>query len=204
MELLEDVKDGFYFKCKLCGRCCTGKDEGFVFLFRRDILNIANFLQKTLDDFLDNYVEVIETTFRLFDPKSLKYKNKIFILKALVLKQDKDTGRCIFLQDDNKCLIYQYRPYQCRAWPLWYSNMTKSEHFHNAKSKCPGFKVDIDNLKNRQNYFITVEKIKEIIREEMRIEVEYIKKMKKYNQNFRKVFPYLKKVKYKFKIEYPY
>jgi len=203
-NLIPEISNGFYFKCKMCGRCCKGKDEGYVFLFKDDIKKISNFLNISLEKFLENYVEVIESTFRLFNPKLLKYKNKIFILKALVLKQNEETGVCIFLDNNNKCQIYEYRPHQCKTWPTWYNNLVKLEHFKNSKNKCIGFNInefDIDE-EEKEKYFISKEKIYQTIKEEMEIEVEYIKRMKKYNQDFKKVFPYLKNVNYSFKIKY--
>ncbi len=96
-------KDGFDFifdesKCNECGgKCCIG--DGYVFLEISECSKIAHYLHMSLDDF------------------GMKYLRKIGDRYALV--ENLNSDKCIFLDSDNKCSIYECRPKNCRTFPFW-------------------------------------------------------------------------------------
>jgi hypothetical protein len=48
------------------------------------------------------------------------------------------TGRdCPFFQD-NRCRVYEARPWQCRTWPFWPENMNSRVWETEVASWCPG------------------------------------------------------------------
>ena len=115
-------------------------------------------------------------------------KKKIF-LKSLILKQDKKDGSCVFLdKKTNLCKIYGARPYQCKSWPKWYPLMTKKKELSEAKEKCPGFKS--------KDGFITTSQIQTSLEIELKTEFDFIKKMKKNNNELRKCYRYLRNIKF--------
>lgn len=92
------------FHCNMCGACCTnmGADQS-VLLLRQDIEDIARSRRMTPHEVRHNFCEV--------NP-SLSERATVTILQ---LKSAK--GRCIFLDDANKCAVHDYKPTQCRIGP---------------------------------------------------------------------------------------
>jgi Fe-S-cluster containining protein len=76
--------------CTQCGNCCRGLNP---LLTKKGIKALANFINVPEDNFLEHYTE---------------YNNE----KKLRLKETP----CSFLKD-NKCTVYEYRPYDCRSFP---------------------------------------------------------------------------------------
>ncbi|MHA1821785.1 MAG: YkgJ family cysteine cluster protein [Promethearchaeota archaeon] len=183
--LVEEIREGFYFKCHECGNCCTGKDEGYVFVYKEDILNISNFYNMHPSEFVKKYCEIIETEYRVFDDNLTPTPKKIFI-PSIVLKQDQEDGSCIFLnKETKKCKIYDVRPKQCRTWPVWYNIMTKKSCLKDAKKKCMG-------IHDKSGTLIKVEEINQILKEEIIFEKEYIETWKKLDKKIENIFPFLK------------
>jgi Fe-S-cluster containining protein len=190
VELLNELKNGFWFKCQECGRCCTGIDDGYVFLFGDEIKKICNKLNITADQFLEEYCEIIEAEYRIFTNHKEPTKSKVF-LSSIVLKQDEKEGICVFLdKTTNHCKIYDTRPLQCHTWPSWYMNMTRKDNLVTACEKCPGINLEKDITK----ILITPQEILRNIETEIEIEQNYINKMESNKGNLKKVHPYLKNV----------
>ncbi|NLG14524.1 MAG: glycosyltransferase [Lentisphaerae bacterium] len=84
------------FTCQACGNCC--KWEGIVRATEQEMADAAKLLNITLDQFIQKYTRLSE------DRRSLIF-------------EDNEAGACIFLNDDNKCMIYPARPWQCRTFP---------------------------------------------------------------------------------------
>ncbi|MCX7698128.1 MAG: YkgJ family cysteine cluster protein [Candidatus Goldbacteria bacterium] len=102
------------FKCKKCGNCCR---RGFVYLKEEEIKNISSFLKINTKQFIKEYTENI-----LWLGKVLKFKN----------------NKCIFLTDNNLCLIYEIRPYQCRTFPNWGWIVKKENWQEEIREFCNG------------------------------------------------------------------
>lgn len=114
------------FKCQeTCGgKCCkSSPGEGaYVFLTLADRDNL---IRQGKSEYL--FRGAFQWT---------RFINKMSLQWAI---QKKPNGDCVFLED-GKCSVYHYRPTQCRTFPFWPEHwITK---FKNAKSWCPGFKLN--------------------------------------------------------------
>lgn len=80
---------------------------------KRDCLNCANCCKTTSPIFRDTDVKRIA--------KHLRLKENQFIDNYLRIDEDSDlvlkTSPCAFLEEDNTCSIYEYRPLACREYP---------------------------------------------------------------------------------------
>ncbi len=117
-------KDGFEYlfesnMCSTCqARCCKG--NGYVFLDKREILNIAQFLGITTEEFIKFYT------------KKVLYNKRIALIDLRIKKEI----RCVFLNDDYRCEIYPVRPKQCVEFPFW--NHLKKKSKKEIQKLCPG------------------------------------------------------------------
>jgi len=93
-RLQDSTRDGF--SCQRCGACCRG--PGDVVLESGEVERIASLLGLAFYAFTARYT-------RLLDDR-----------QGLSLTERPD-GACIFLQDDNTCLIQEAKPQQCRSFP---------------------------------------------------------------------------------------
>src|SRR3990167_1867750 len=103
-------------KCKKnCSDCCKGF-EGYVWLDKKNIEEIANFLKITTKEFLK------------------KYTRSVFGRISLI--EIKNNFECIFLKD-SKCSIYSVRPKQCSTYPFWKQNISSKKAWEDVKNDCP-------------------------------------------------------------------
>ena len=109
-------KDGLRFKCTKCGKCCTG-DPGYVWLTDADIECLSDHLKLSTKDFL--------------------YKYTRFVANRYSLKEDSISYDCVFFKD-NKCLVYDKRPSQCKKFPWWPENLTSEESWKQLEGYCEG------------------------------------------------------------------
>jgi hypothetical protein len=107
-------------KCLECGgKCCIG-DSGFIWINVDEMFILANFLQISVDELKNRFLEKIGYKFSI--------KEKIY----------KDGYACIFFDEKQQnCGIYDARPHQCRSFPFW-------EYFKNnlkeLEKECVGVK----------------------------------------------------------------
>ena len=104
--------------CTECGgNCCTG-ESGYIYLNQKEMRDIADFLNLSLEEFAKAYL--------------LKNGYK-YSLKERIVGVSHD---CIFFDRKiNGCGIYPVRPQQCRAFPFWdYFKTHKDE----LAAECPG------------------------------------------------------------------
>ena len=124
--MLESKKNGWYagglaFQCQKCGKCCSGPDEGYIWVTRKEISLIAD------------YLKIPEENIRKLYTKSVG-------LRTSLLEQTQSRD-CVFLQEiggKKGCLIYPVRPNQCRTWPFWSDNLENANSWNRAAEKCPG------------------------------------------------------------------
>ena len=111
---------GLHFECMQCGGCCSGPDEGYIWLTKPEIKLIADFLKITEGQLRKKYIERVG-------------------MRTTILEHA-GTKDCIFLRNDGRkgCTIYPVRPNQCRTWPFWASNLTSSNSWNRAAQNCPG------------------------------------------------------------------
>ncbi len=105
--------------CKQCkASCCKG--EGYVFLSKDDINNISSFLDLDVGQFVELYT------------RKVMYGKKISLANLKI----KGELRCVFLDEFNRCEIYEMRPKQCRKFPFW--NNLKDKNVEQLVKLCPG------------------------------------------------------------------
>jgi uncharacterized protein len=112
---------GLAFECTSCGRCCSGPEEGYVWITPQEIAAAAAQLRVTTDEFMRRYTRRVG--------KGL----------SLIEKANRD---CIFLEaaadGTRRCMIYGVRPAQCQTWPFWPNNLSGQEAWSRAGQRCPG------------------------------------------------------------------
>jgi len=112
---------GLHFECLQCGRCCSGPNEGYVWVTRPEVEQIARFLKLTVQQFRQTYTRRVG-------------------LRTTILEHPR-TKDCIFLQTSEtgkRCRIYPVRPSQCRSWPFWTSNLVNADTWNQTGQRCPG------------------------------------------------------------------
>lgn len=123
MEVIK--KDGYKYgfdpkACSSCGgHCCTG-ESGYIWLKRREIEEISDFLDISVENFAIMYLKRVKHRYTL-----IEYR-----------REEQNDFACIFFDDKIKgCSIYPVRPLQCRTFPFW-------DHFKNSREEvekeCPG------------------------------------------------------------------
>jgi Fe-S-cluster containining protein len=112
---------GLHFECTGCGNCCSGPDEGYIWVTRPEIELIANYLKMTREQLRKKYIKRVG-------------------LRSTIIEQV-GTNDCIFLREVDgrkRCMIYPVRPNQCRDWPFWPGNLARPGDWNRAAQKCAG------------------------------------------------------------------
>jgi uncharacterized protein len=112
---------GLHFECGQCGKCCSGPDEGYIWVTNDEIRFIANYLKMSDAELAQKYL--------------LRVGPRITIIER------RPVNDCIFLELVNGrkiCKIYPVRPNQCRTWPFWNSNLLNPNAWNRAADKCAG------------------------------------------------------------------
>lgn len=107
--------DGLRFECIRCGACCTG-EPGIVRVSEAEILCIADWLKRSVDEFFQESIERIA--------------------QGYGIRERKD-GACMFWRDTG-CSIYPVRPQQCRLYPFWFKLLRNRAAWEAEKKRCPG------------------------------------------------------------------
>jgi hypothetical protein len=108
---------GLNFKCTECGQCCTGS-PGYVWVKEDEILEMATFLNLSIEEFSKRYIRKAHGRFSLIeDPK---------------------TFDCVFLENKKKCRLYGARPKQCRTFPWWPENLASKASWQETAKRCEG------------------------------------------------------------------
>ena len=114
--------DGLAFDCQGCGNCCSGPDEGYVWISPTEITAAAEFMKISADEFKKQYAHRV----------GLKYS----------LREKQPSKDCVFLEPNPNgskgCTIYPVRPLQCRTWPFWKENLHSARSWGAAADGCPG------------------------------------------------------------------
>lgn len=106
------------FECTMCGECCKHlSDEYVVLLFPQDITRISSRLNMDIASFRQRYVR----------------SDKLIIDDCLYFPIDvvrDNNGRCVFLLDDNRCSIHDFKPIQCARGPFgFFWDPSQQHHF---------------------------------------------------------------------------
>lgn len=109
-------QDGIRFTCQGDGRCCVTRGKyGYVFLSFGDRKRLAAYFKMSTTDFTRLYAKKVDGQFEL------QYKGK----------------DCPFFKE-NRCAVYEARPWQCRTWPFWPENMNSEVWEKEVAVYCPG------------------------------------------------------------------
>ena len=113
-----DFKKGIHFKCQGSSNCCVSRGiYGYVYLSKKDIVRLANYIELNVNDFIKLYCD----------------KTNGFVH----LKEKMKNGDCQFLYN-SRCSIYKARPTQCRTWPFWKENLNAKTWNNKIAKFCPG------------------------------------------------------------------
>lgn len=107
------------FACTGCGRCCTGKGDYTIEASPAEQRRIQEYLGVSWRWFRRRYL-------MRFDDGSES------------LRMAQADGRCVFLDDTNRCRIYPVRPWQCRAYPFWPELVTSTAAWRAEAQRCEG------------------------------------------------------------------
>ena len=127
---------GLHFECGECGCCCSGPDEGYIWITKPEIELLVKYLNMPAKQVHKKYLKRIG-------------------LHTTIAEKPKSKD-CVFLKSDNgkkTCSIYPVRPNQCRTWPFWSTNLLNSNNWNMAAMKCAGI--------NRGSFY-TFEQIEKI------------------------------------------
>jgi len=110
---------GLRFSCTRCSACCRG-GPGYVFLSKRDISLLVDFLGLEFSAFFNKYCTLVDTG-----------------LGMAVSLAEKPGYDCVFLGEEG-CSVYERRPLQCSTYPFWASVLETAESWRNEAAECPG------------------------------------------------------------------
>jgi Fe-S-cluster containining protein len=128
---------GLCFECRVCGGCCSGPGEGYIWVARPEIELIAKHLNLT--------------------PEELHRKYLRRVGLRITIIEDRISKDCIFLRNVDgvkQCVIYPVRPGQCRTWPFWPENLLGPDEWYRAALRCPGIN------RGRQYSYEQIERIR--------------------------------------------
>lgn len=112
---------GLAFDCHQCGNCCSGPEEGYVWVTLKNIAAMAAYMKLSQEVFTEKYVRRVGRRYSLIEKKP--------------------SNDCIFLSRQGKkisCEIYPVRPKQCRTWPFWPENLHHPDSWNHAGQSCAG------------------------------------------------------------------
>lgn len=109
---------GLRFECTMCGKCCTNRDDyAHVYLTDPEVGALARLLGLPLEDFERRYLFIDEDGWT-----QLKMGGE----------------RCVFLQPDGGCGVYEARPTQCRTFPFWRDFVRAGKWTDEVREACEG------------------------------------------------------------------
>jgi Fe-S-cluster containining protein len=109
-------RNGIRFACQGDGKCCKTRGKyGYVYVSFNDRRRLAAFFHLSLSEFTARYTKKTDGQYEL------KY-----------------TGQDCPFFEDNRCVVYVARPWQCRTWPFWPENMNETVWEEDVAPYCPG------------------------------------------------------------------
>ena len=159
------------FKCISCGKCCSDP-QTFVNLTFRDILNLKKGLKISANELLQ-YIGFY--TYKVEEERDLMEK---MVYSPVITEKGKayigilrqEGSKCVFLNDENRCSIYQFRPKICRSFPFSYKlidgnkETAKLEVIYTKKGLeyCPGITGKSPIIKRKKILSLITQNLAEI------------------------------------------
>jgi len=108
--------------CESCnGACCRG-ESGYIWVKRDEAVNIAAFVNLSLEEFGTMYLKKVGHRYSLCEKRLAQ-----------------NDMACIFFDaSKQRCGIYPVRPMQCRTFPFW---ETFKQDTQEVRNECPGIVV---------------------------------------------------------------
>ncbi|HLC23137.1 MAG TPA: YkgJ family cysteine cluster protein [Dehalococcoidia bacterium] len=108
--------EGIRFECQGEGKCCLSRGRySYVYLSFGDRKRLAAHFGMSVEAFTKAYARRTDGLVHLDYP-------------------EKD---CPFFKE-NRCDVYEARPWQCRTWPFWPENMRRDVWEREVATYCPG------------------------------------------------------------------
>jgi Fe-S-cluster containining protein len=105
--------------CATCGGACCRGESGYIWAKYKEIEEMAEFLELSVEDFGKMYLR--------------KVKHRYSLTEKKILEED---YACVFFDEKQKrCTIYPVRPLQCRTFPFW--DQYKNDE-NGVRQECPG------------------------------------------------------------------
>ncbi|MBD3227493.1 MAG: hypothetical protein GF329_04820 [Candidatus Lokiarchaeota archaeon] len=134
------ITDGFRYKCARCASCCRDWD-GIIYVSIYEVKNIADNLNLTLEEVFKDFIHMEEQT--------VDYGGESIELTYLAINQV--DNHCVFLDENDNCIIHEYKPFLCKIYPFWSIIMEKSDNFEEYSQKCKGFNNQDGPLYNKED-----------------------------------------------------
>ncbi|MBT5953751.1 YkgJ family cysteine cluster protein [bacterium] len=115
------------FKCKQTGACC--RDSGYVRVNSVQIQKMASVLEIDVAYFLNNF--------------TIK-KNGWTLIAAPNYRPD------CFLDENNRCTVYEGRPAACKSYPNWSTIWDSDESLLKEAALCKGLENAIEIVKSEK------------------------------------------------------
>ncbi|HMZ37316.1 MAG TPA: YkgJ family cysteine cluster protein, partial [Leptospiraceae bacterium] len=105
------------FECTGCGNCCKGRGEVY---------------------FTGANIRGAEKILGIKGEEKKKFRRKLIQTKRNGLYIHMTNGRCMLLDDQDRCTIYESRPLQCSTYPFWPGFFQDEDDFSFLKNECEG------------------------------------------------------------------
>jgi Fe-S-cluster containining protein len=102
------------FRCTGCGNCCR---RTVVMVTDLDIDRIMDFEGWRLEDFI-RFVNEDEAKIEKRSAWWIRFTHAGRSSRSVMALQHRPGGACVFLDDDERCTIYENRPVTCREHPF--------------------------------------------------------------------------------------
>lgn len=110
--------DGLRFECTRCGRCCSGPEQGNVWVTEEEIDRMAAHLGLEREEFFRLHVREVG--------------------EGWSLREKEENLDCVLYDPARGCTVYEVRPAQCRAFPFWNANLGSAQRWREVAGTCPG------------------------------------------------------------------